>query len=350
MLTLLVGEHAISFREQLKIGQVHSGTGMINRYESFMIVHENVNYLAKMNTDTAFLGNTKYTKYFNISIKSDPFLLAAATPYQATKGQSKRKQFDLLKSHNDLIELPIPIPILKRIKIVDLVLLKEQKLMKMTPMSENKKQAHDDILNDKLNSDKLDSEDNSKMFKTETDKFKVNKINDEVKNLDNDELNKNSEKSIEEINKTDNEECDKSLNLIPLDINDKDAEELLELYKGKISEKFVKTYCPIEKLIEKSDSGYNPVWLCYKSGKSSIKEIDDTSMDLLSGLAVFYIDPASQTKPRVSILHASVTKEEILTEFLEKLIEYIWKNINCDEIRVELSYFKEEAKLDHTNY
>ena len=110
----------------------------------------------------------------------------------------------------------------------------------MTPMSENKKQAHDDILDDKLNSDKLDSEDHSKMFKTETDKFQVNKINDEVKNLDNDELNKNSEKSIEEINKTDNEECDKSLNLIPLDINDKDAEELLELYKGKISEKFVK--------------------------------------------------------------------------------------------------------------
>ena len=277
-LTLLIGEYAISFREQLQAGYDQSGGNIQGKYSSFPIMYEDVNYLQKMNTDTTFLGNSKFTRFFSITNKSDPFLLTAATPYPIVKGIPKRKQISRLKTESKMIELTIPVPLLKRIKVIDQVLLNENKLEATEPNPESKGDT------------------------------------------------------VNEVRVTE---------FYPINITNTEAVGLLEQYERKLSKDFAKSYCPLNQLIEISQLGYNPIWLSYSS-KQLTHNL--TNNDSLYGLAVLNIDPNSQIKPRVKIVHASTLNNDIRV-FLSKLIDYIWTYINCEEIRVELIYYEQGDKL-----
>jgi hypothetical protein len=56
------------------------------------------------------------------------------------------------------------------------------------------------------------------------------------------------------------------------------------------------------------------------------------------GLLVFYLDPASQIKKRVMILHASAVSPVELKVALDVYVKYIWENVNAEEIRVGLGH------------
>ena len=140
-----------------------------------------------------------------------------------------------------------------------------------------------------------------------------------------------------------------SFGIKPLKITEPEAAKLLAWYQNHTSSKILQSYCPLSELITKAESGYEPYWLCYANdtypleGASNL--LRDSSFDLLRGLAVFHIDPASQQKPRVTILHASTLEETKVPDLVRKLVEYIWKNVNCEEIRVELTHFMQEGRL-----
>ena len=91
-----------------------SGGKIEGKYDNFQIIYEGRNYLEGMNKDTAFLMTSNYAKLFNICRKNDPFLVSIAS-----------KRITQSEQANDLIELPIPTSLIKRIKIADEILLKE---------------------------------------------------------------------------------------------------------------------------------------------------------------------------------------------------------------------------------
>lgn len=292
MLALHVGESAISFREQLQIAYDQSGGEVQDKYSHFPIMYEGTNYLRKMNYDTAFFGNTKLTKFFNITTKTDPFLISAATPYIIPRGTSRR-QLNKLKAERKMIELPISVPLLKRIKAVEPVLLIEARA-EGTDTVVTKAQT------EILNSEKQGSATPPKESKPMLD--------------------------------TSNE-----------------AAKLLKWYAGKLSEDCAKSFCPLEKLVEESQRGCNSIWLCYGSEKWDTKNasalISGGDMeDKILGLAVLSVDCVSQAKSRVRIVHVSSIKGEIGV-LLKELTDYIWSNINCDEIRVELAHYMQGDKL-----
>ena len=78
------------FREQLR--SICNFAGNEERapcVEKVPILFNGVNYLINMKTDTAFLGSSEFSKWFNFSQKIDPFLVTPATPYVQSKGVSK---------------------------------------------------------------------------------------------------------------------------------------------------------------------------------------------------------------------------------------------------------------------
>ena len=90
MVTLLVLESTACLREQLRMAYYLAGANDKCREASkFPIIFNGANYLIKMHDDTTFLAGTEYSKIFNISKKSDPFLIYAATSYAVVKGASK---------------------------------------------------------------------------------------------------------------------------------------------------------------------------------------------------------------------------------------------------------------------
>jgi hypothetical protein len=115
-----------------------------------------------------------------------------------------------------------------------------------------------------------------------------------------------------------------------LGISEAEVSTFLEQYEPMVPAKILESYLVLPKLLEKSLSGYEPYWLCFN-------ETDHVNYSAIKGLVVFHTDPESKLKQRVNILHASVTAEEELNDFLKEVVEYIWSNVNCQEIRVGIS-------------
>lgn len=336
-MTLLVCENAISFREQLRTAYYLSGLEE-KAYEAknFIIIYDNINYLAKINTDTLFLASSNYGKLFNISQKPDPFLLLAATSAQtAVKGTSKRKHFDAMRGIG-FQELPIPVPLLKRIKDVESALLEEKNAYKIDPQTEPKTS---DSRHDALDTLVPHTTTHSQM-----------KNEAEIQKNTNRHQSDTGFKNIGLISPA--TPISSELVLAPIRINDLEAQLLLNWYSEKIPTLYSKSYIAISKLIEKCESGYSPIWLGYVTKNmtvnisQAIQKQDFVAIsNYLFGLAIFYVDPNSLLRPRVMILHASVLdekNEKLIKDFISGVIDYVWRNVNCDEIRVELNHFQQE--------
>jgi hypothetical protein len=308
---VVVVECAVSVREQLKIIYCLSGGELEQKYDSFPIIYKGVNYLAKMNSDTVFLNETHYGKLFQISGKSDPFLLVPATIHIASTRNTKQRLFSTLKQ--TFIELPISISLLKRIKAADSILLKEKAITQGSALRSNRRRTPRDP-----------------SLKANTEKYFPLPIKSRISSR------KSSHKVLVEVSR-----------LCPLKIRDIDVARLVEWYKSKVSDSFAKSYCSLDDLLERSQAGHNPIWLGYSSHENAFNLIEAKHSFNIEGLAVIHIDPSSQLRTRVVILHASVIEDEVkhLSDFLLKLMDYIWTTINCDEVRVELLHFTQNDKL-----
>ena len=287
-----------------------------------------------------------------------------------------------MKMNADIIELPISTQMLKRIKAVEAILLKDLKINKVNLKNDPTQDHTEDIglktysrvfsnerniMNKTVTGAYGDvSDENINELKESPNKNKLDDTEMEKNNIDNEDIkvqdntngfNNNLEtKSIsynnindkEIINDADNIKVEEKL--FPLNITDMEASTLIEWYKTKISEKFIKTYPYIEQLIEKSQISYNPIWLSFGSQyidniSTLIKE--NSIESYMNGLTVLYIDPNSQIKSRIFILHASIIDEdeEKINIYLNEVVNYIWTKTNCDEIRIELTYFMQNSKL-----
>ncbi len=130
--------------------------------------------------------------------------------------------------------------------------------------------------------------------------------------------------------------------LCPLGIREGEVAAFLQEYQRHVSDKLVQSYVPCAELLEKSMTGYEPCWVCLKdfsvgAGKSPYENV--------KGLAVFHVDPTSKLRVRVNILHASVAESAgPVKEFLQKVVDYVWANVNCEEIRVGLAHIEQAGE------
>eukprot|EP00826_Nyctotherus_ovalis_P056763 TRINITY_DN7728_c0_g1_i5.p1 TRINITY_DN7728_c0_g1~~TRINITY_DN7728_c0_g1_i5.p1 ORF type:complete len:491 (-),score=73.69 TRINITY_DN7728_c0_g1_i5:394-1866(-) len=297
MASLQVVESCVRLRAQLNSIRSLSGEESKNGVaKTVPIMHDGVNYLVKMKSDTAFLASSELGKWFKFSSKADPFLVTPAAPYMSYRGASKYfsylhdrlRQLDALKQKSKMMVLPIPTTLLKRIKAAESIIIEES-------ITEGNSEAR------------------SSSRRTE--------------------FSPTSEPTIKSSSKFTAEKspANKQPQLKPLNISEDEIPALLEQYSSMVPSKFLESYLALTELLEKSQTGYEPCWLCYT-------ESEHVNYAAIKGLAVFYVDPEAKVKPRVQILHASVTAEEDLDMFLKDVVEYIWSKTNCQEIRVGITH------------
>ena len=56
----------------------------INKFKNIPFIWEGENYLLKMKADTGFLFHSEFSKFFNFSAKSDPFLVQPSLKHPGT--------------------------------------------------------------------------------------------------------------------------------------------------------------------------------------------------------------------------------------------------------------------------
>jgi len=197
-----------------------------------------------------------------------------------------------------MIILPIPTSLLKRIKAAESIIIEE--------------------------------------FITEANSIQNSLVNQEPPSSQRGEFSPESnptriKASREFIAKTEQHSGEARPKLRVLGISEAEIPVFLEQYGSMVPTKLLESYLALPELLEKSLSGYEPCWLCFN-------KTDHLNYSVVKGLLVFHIDPESKLKKRVNILHASVTVEEELNDFLKEVVEYIWSNVNCQEIRVGISH------------
>lgn len=84
-------------------------------------------------------------------------------------------------------------------------------------------------------------------------------------------------------------------------------------------------------LIEKQSNGYERHYLKF------------TQNGQLAGLALFNVDYTAANEFRGYIRHISTLNMETLASAVELTINFIWKNMFCQNIRIELFHIKDET-------
>lgn len=216
-----------------------------------------------------------------------------------------------------LLELPVPQNLLKRIRAAEMMIMEES--MKEQILTEQENNPNNEI----------PSTGRKEEEKSSTSLAAKNAKQSPKQNL---EISNPSIGNKEEPIET------QKLNLFPIKIPEDELLPFLLQYQARVSPPLHQSYCPLTELLEKSQTGYTPYWLSY-----SYSDINSPDDQTIQGLAVFYIDPSCKARTRVSILHATVAGEESkFGEFLSELLAFIWKNVNCDEIRVGLAHIQQQ--------
>ena len=272
------------------------------------------------------------------------------------------KQIEALKQQAKMTVLPIPPALLKRIREAEMVIMEEaimmadmeqsevltekreeQRRSTSSDHSEHKKQEVSDTRTQdqpalhsvKKSPTMVEKEPVIMKSKQESPVAKLDKENFELKP----EKKSAAAKEEEEWANNKDEEVATGPTLNPLGISESEVPEFLKHYESAVSPKLIQSYPPCSELLEKSLTGYEPHWLCFCSLENA-----PGSHSSVKGLAVFHMDPTSKLKPRVNILHATVTPESELKPFLAALVEYIWTNMNCEEIRVGIAHIDQAGE------
>ena len=61
------------------------------------------------------------------------------------------------------------------------------------------------------------------------------------------------------------------------------------------------------------------------------------------GLACVHIDPTHAQGHRAFLRHISVIRTELLPQALSLIVDFIWRRIDCDHIRLEQYHVKDPA-------
>mmetsp|Transcript_31809 Transcript_31809/g.31100 ORF Transcript_31809/g.31100 Transcript_31809/m.31100 type:complete len:122 (+) Transcript_31809:846-1211(+) len=62
------------------------------------------------------------------------------------------------------------------------------------------------------------------------------------------------------------------------------------------------------------------------------------------GVALFNIDHTAQNEQRAFIRHISVTDIKYISKAVDQVVKFIWENVECQNIRVQLWHVKDQEK------
>ena len=98
----------------------------MRKFKCIPFVWEQQNYLLKMKSDTQFLISSPFSKYFNFSAKSDPFLVFPSTKqsHLLTGGQPRALRRLLERNSNKLL-IPLANAHMKLIRQSEVYLMEE---------------------------------------------------------------------------------------------------------------------------------------------------------------------------------------------------------------------------------
>lgn len=119
----------------------------------------------------------------------------------------------------------------------------------------------------------------------------------------------------------------------------------IEVYEDEIA-KYVEKYIELldhnmkhsfisqpQDLLLRANNGQDPLWFDLYDQPTSSNKV---------GMAVTHIDNTYFAQRRLVILHFSTNDRTKYGESLQKFVEFIWKNEECDEIKISLYYIEDE--------
>ena len=99
-------------------------------------------------------------------------------------------------------------------------------------------------------------------------------------------------------------------------------------YYAKLVEPMRNSFYDPETLFRKMEDGYERHYLkivAYHNGKK-----------LAHGIACVNVDQTAQSMHRAFIRHVSVIRPELFPQALKIVLDFVWRRIHCDQIRLEL--------------
>ena len=119
----------------------------------------------------------------------------------------------------------------------------------------------------------------------------------------------------------------------PVDLYEDEVEQYCKLYLEGVDHGMKNSFISEPKdLLERANMGQDPIWF----------ELVDPSSEKRVGLAVAHIDNTVFTSRRMVILHFTVNNRENYSELLKQFVEYLWKNDECNEIKMSLYYLEDQ--------
>ena len=86
-------------------------------------------------------------------------------------------------------------------------------------------------------------------------------------------------------------------------------------------------------MVEKQSDGYE---------RHYVKLVDEKTKEL-RGLALFNVDYTAQNEFRVYVRHISSLDFNQIAKAVEQVMQFVWTKLDCQNVRVEIYHFKDEA-------
>jgi hypothetical protein len=136
-----------------------------------------------------------------------------------------------------------------------------------------------------------------------------------------------------EISKKISQEPSKSNLINPLQLFEDEIITNTTQYLEHLDERMRKSFTSEpQELLRRANAGQDPQWFELLSSNNAAR----------IGLAVVHIDNTYFAARRLVIIHFTVTERGLYEENLRAFTNYIWKNEECDEIKISLYYLEDE--------
>ena len=350
MLSLNAVECIVIWREQMLFAYNQSTPNNRGPSPAIPFLWGDINYLAKMKTDTDFLKDHALSKWFNFSEKNDPFLVIPSCAHSGVglkglkKGRSKKQSKSKLLQNDNKYEVPLDNSLMQRIKASEVVLEKESgdtpSDASMSPNTNKDKPSP--MKNSTIGDENMDpnqsQEDDGPKRESLFD-LRKKKNNDSKKSLESTTPKQASSKQtpaiiakteptpIKEEAEVEEEETFE-YTLKPLGLSESDAVSYLESYLPKLDENLQKSFAPPEELFQKSMKDNNPQWYGLHN-KGSKEKVD--------GVFIYTFD---FNFDRVNILHLSTVNKKGMETAISTVLAHIWAKECCHDIRIGLYHFE----------
>lgn len=288
----------------------------------FMVDDEN--YLVKMKNDTTYLSSTVIAELIYISPKSDPFFV-----YSSSTSLGKAKSPGKL-------ELPIASSLLSRIRKCEMILLEEG--VTGAPVRENIFELRNKAKNINLEPMTINSDkENEASQSSRRSSRQHNRSNRSLFSRDNSiGAQESPEESKIHITQDVPVASPASTERLVLEsLNPVNIEDQIENYSLKVPDVLKEALGKPESAYINSQSMRYPAYLWVKNDKNII------------GFVILNLENQKSMQKRLMISHISAESLKLYSDVLALVIDYIWNNYPCIEVRIGMiSKVNEQGKYE----